>query len=137
MFGIPSAYLGLTILALGNSVGDTVANAGVAKRGLARMAITGCFAGPFFNLSLGIGMSMLYQNVVVGKIPDFRFTEHQALLPMIITIPLIIMLIYIMIATTINKFILVKFQAYVQIIYYAADMVIVTIAAFGFPKGKL
>lgn len=43
MFGIPSAYLGITILAWGNSVGDTVANAGVAKRGLARMAITGCF----------------------------------------------------------------------------------------------
>jgi sodium/potassium/calcium exchanger 6 len=45
MWGIPDAYLGLTILAWGNSVGDTITNASVAKRGLAKMAITGCFAG--------------------------------------------------------------------------------------------
>lgn len=45
MFNIPTSYLGLTILAWGNSVGDTITNASVAKRGLAKMAITGCFAG--------------------------------------------------------------------------------------------
>lgn len=76
MFGIPSAYLGITILAWGNSVGDTVANAGVAKRGLARMAITGCFAGPYFNLSLGIGISMLISNFRNKAVPDFQFAEE-------------------------------------------------------------
>lgn len=71
MFGIPSAYLGITILAWGNSVGDTVANCGVAKRGLARMAITGCFAGPFFNLCIGLGLSMMISNLQKGVVPDF------------------------------------------------------------------
>ena len=108
MFGIPSAYLGITILAWGNSVGDTVANAGVAKRGLARMAITGCFAGPYFNLSLGIGLSMLIQNISKGKVPDFQIGEAQALLPMMTTIPLIFMLVAIMIATTLFRFTLYK-----------------------------
>lgn len=71
MFGIPSAYLGLTILAWGNSVGDTVANYGVAKRGLARMAIVGCFAGPFFNLCIGLGLAMTVQNLKTKVVPDF------------------------------------------------------------------
>lgn len=109
MFGIPSAFLGITILAWGNSVGDTVANAGVAKRGLARMAITGCFAGPFFNLSLGIGLSMLKVNLSGTKqVPRFHFTDHAAFLPMIVTLPLILMLILIMAATAFFKFTLVK-----------------------------
>ena len=71
VFSIPPAFLGITVLAWGNSVGDTVANAGVAKRGLARMAITGCFAGPFFNLCIGLGLSMTVQNLKHNKVPDF------------------------------------------------------------------
>ena len=137
MFGIPSAYLGITILAWGNSVGDTVANCGVAKRGLARMAITGCFAGPFFNLCVGLGISMTMQNLKTKKVPDFQFTEHQALLPMLVTLPLIAMLIMIIISVSIQKFELKKPQGYVQIVYFIATLFIVTIAAFGFPKEHL
>ena len=59
IIGINPSYLGLTVLAWGNSVGDMVANIGVAKRGFARMAIVCCFAGPFFNLCIGLGLSML------------------------------------------------------------------------------
>lgn len=137
MFGIPSAYLGITILAWGNSVGDTVANAGVAKRGLARMAITGCFAGPFFNLCIGLGLSMLKENLTTKKVPDFQFSEPQALLPMIVTLPLILMLILIIISTAIFKFTLVKIQGYVQIGYFLVILAIVTVAAFGFPDEHL
>mmetsp|Transcript_8483 Transcript_8483/g.31934 ORF Transcript_8483/g.31934 Transcript_8483/m.31934 type:complete len:295 (-) Transcript_8483:538-1422(-) len=54
--GIPSYVLGMTLLAWGNSIGDLITNVGMAKRGLANMAITACFAGPVFNMLIGLGV---------------------------------------------------------------------------------
>lgn len=42
--------MGLTFLAWGNSIGDTVADVTLAKQGHARMAISACFGGPFFSI---------------------------------------------------------------------------------------
>jgi sodium/potassium/calcium exchanger 6 len=42
--------LGLTVLAWGNSVGDMSTNCAMARKGLANMAMTACYAGPVFNL---------------------------------------------------------------------------------------
>ena len=43
IFGIPPYYLGLTVLAWGNSIGDLFSNIAVAKKGLGEMAIAGCY----------------------------------------------------------------------------------------------
>ena len=48
--------LGLTVLAWGNSVGDLSTNLAMAKKGLANMALTACFAGPVFNMLVGLGV---------------------------------------------------------------------------------
>jgi len=53
---IPGSIMGLTILAWGNSVGDLSANISMARKGLANMAMTACFAGPVFNILLGLGL---------------------------------------------------------------------------------
>ena len=53
---IPSTVLGLTVLAFGSSIQDLVANATLAQRGLSTMATTACFAGPIFNLCVGLGL---------------------------------------------------------------------------------
>ena len=45
--------LGLTVLAWGNSIGDLSTNMAMAKKGLANMALTACYAGPVFNLLVG------------------------------------------------------------------------------------
>ena len=42
--------LGMTVLAWGNSIGDFSTNMAMAKKGLANMALTACYAGPVFNL---------------------------------------------------------------------------------------
>jgi len=57
---IPEPVLGITVLAWGNSVGDFSTNVAMAKKGLGNMAITACFAGPVFNMlvGLGVGFSM-------------------------------------------------------------------------------
>lgn len=53
---IPGTIMGLTILAWGNSMADLSANITMARKGLANMAMTACFAGPVFNILVGLGL---------------------------------------------------------------------------------
>lgn len=46
----------MTVLAWGNSMGDMAANVSMARRGLSNMAMTACYAGPLFNLLVGLGL---------------------------------------------------------------------------------
>ncbi|KAI3448618.1 hypothetical protein Pfo_005283 [Paulownia fortunei] len=62
---LPSALLGLTVLAWGNSVGDLVADVAVAKAGQPAMAMAGCFAGPMFNMLFGLGTALVMQTANV------------------------------------------------------------------------
>lgn len=67
IFDISEAIMGLTIFALGNSVGDLVANTAIAKMGFPTMAISACYAGPLLNMVLGVGISSTYQAWLTGK----------------------------------------------------------------------
>jgi sodium/potassium/calcium exchanger 6 len=60
VLGLSDAILGLTVFAMGNSLGDLVANITIARMGHPVMAISACFAGPLLNLLLGIGFSGSY-----------------------------------------------------------------------------
>ncbi|KAK0315765.1 hypothetical protein LTR01_001065 [Friedmanniomyces endolithicus] len=51
------AIMGLTIFAVGNSLGDLVADVTVARLGYPIMALSACFGGPMLNILLGIGLS--------------------------------------------------------------------------------
>ncbi|KAF9313355.1 hypothetical protein BG003_005275 [Podila horticola] len=51
IFGVSDAILGLTIFAMGNSLGDLVANITIAKMGFPRMAFSACFGGPLLSIS--------------------------------------------------------------------------------------
>lgn len=53
------ALLGLTVLAWGNSIGDLVADVAVAKAGQPAMAMAGCYAGPMFNMLIGLGLALI------------------------------------------------------------------------------
>jgi len=55
---ISTAILGLTVLALGNSVGDLVADTSVAKEGNPPMGVASCFGSPLLNDLLGLGLSL-------------------------------------------------------------------------------
>lgn len=61
--GLPSSFLGLTILSWGNSLGDYFASVSISKSGFGEMAITGCMAGPVFNLMLGLGLTTMVCNL--------------------------------------------------------------------------
>ena len=67
ILGISDAILGLTIFAVGNSLGDLVADITVAKLGYPVMALSACFGGPMLNILLGIGLSGLYMTITDGN----------------------------------------------------------------------
>lgn len=60
IFNISDAILGLTIFAMGNSLGDLVADITIAKLGFPVMALSACFGGPMLNILLGVGISGIY-----------------------------------------------------------------------------
>jgi sodium/potassium/calcium exchanger 6 len=70
---ISDAILGLTIFAVGNSLGDLVADITVARLGYPVMALSACFGGPMLNILLGIGCSGLYMLI---KESNYKHEKH-------------------------------------------------------------
>lgn len=74
IFNIPPVYLGMTLLALGNSVPgiicqltlDLTLNVSLAKTGYGEMGVAGSIAGPLFNILVGLGATLLKSNIVEG-----------------------------------------------------------------------
>ena len=63
ILNISDAILGLTIFAVGNSLGDLVADITVARLGYPVMALSACFGGPMLNILLGIGLGGCYMTI--------------------------------------------------------------------------
>ncbi|KAJ5936358.1 Sodium/calcium exchanger membrane region [Penicillium verhagenii] len=64
---ISDSLLGLTVFAVGNSLGDLVADITVARLGYPVMALSACFGGPMLNILLGIGLGGLYMTLNGGN----------------------------------------------------------------------
>ncbi|KAF2791986.1 hypothetical protein K505DRAFT_279620 [Melanomma pulvis-pyrius CBS 109.77] len=67
ILNMSDAILGLTIFAVGNSLGDFVADITVARLGFPVMALSACFGGPMLNILLGIGISGCYITIKGGR----------------------------------------------------------------------
>ncbi|EAW11802.1 sodium/calcium exchanger protein [Aspergillus clavatus NRRL 1] len=68
ILNISDSLLGLTVFAVGNSLGDLVADITVARLGYPVMALSACFGGPMLNILLGIGLGGLY--MTLNATPD-------------------------------------------------------------------
>ena len=73
ILNMSDAILGLTIFAVGNSLGDLVADITVARLGFPVMALSACFGGPMLNILLGIGLSGTYMILTKG---EHRHEKH-------------------------------------------------------------
>ncbi|KAF2725486.1 hypothetical protein K431DRAFT_260191 [Polychaeton citri CBS 116435] len=110
---ISHAIMGLTIFAVGNSLGDLVADITVARLGYPVMALSACFGGPMLNILLGIGLSGSYILITGAqhryhKHPDKKFKfkpyELEVADTLIVSgITLLITLVGLLIAVPLNK----------------------------------
>lgn len=65
--GISETFMGLTVFAIGDSLGDLVTNISIAQLGMSTMAVSACFAGPFMTMLIGIGLGALISMVMTKK----------------------------------------------------------------------
>jgi sodium/potassium/calcium exchanger 6 len=73
---IPTAILGATIFAIGNSSNDLVANTAVARRGMPVLAASACFGGPMMNMLLGIGVGGLLQVLKASAEGEYKRSAY-------------------------------------------------------------
>lgn len=125
--GLPLNYIGLTLLAWGNSLPDFFVDTTLAKKGLGQAAISGVFAGQYFNLALGFGLALLRQILKNGPV-DFDMTEmtKSNIVNLLLMGSVIIILIITMIYGYLNKYVLKKNFGYFLLVYYAVFFVAVT-----------
>ncbi|CDK27013.1 unnamed protein product [Kuraishia capsulata CBS 1993] len=64
IFRVDEGMLGLTVLALGNSVGDLIANTTLSSLGNPQTGISACFGTPLLYILLGVGLNGLI--VIIG-----------------------------------------------------------------------
>lgn len=112
------AIMGLTIFAVGNSLGDLVADATVARLGYPVMALSACLGGPMLNILLGIGISGSYimlrgathrHHKHPNKDIKFRSYEIEVETTLIVSgITLLVTLIGLLVVVPLNKWVLSK-----------------------------
>lgn len=125
--GISTAILGLTILSWGNSVGDAIASMSISKKGFGEMAVTGCVAGPVFNLMLGLGLITVKSNLLLDDGIEFSRQDAAGMLTLSIILASILILSALSWLTVSNRFKMVDWHAKTLIVLYA---VVIGLIAF-------
>jgi solute carrier family 24 (sodium/potassium/calcium exchanger), member 6 len=77
ILGINDAILGLTVLAIGNSLGDLFANIAMTRLHFPVLALSGCFGAPMVNILLGIGVSGLYMILTQSDRNGAEYDPYQ------------------------------------------------------------
>lgn len=67
LIGIPSAAMGLTVLAAGTSVPDALASISVAKSGAGNMAVSNAIGSNVFDILLGLGFPWFLGHLIKGE----------------------------------------------------------------------
>lgn len=118
--GLPNAYLGLTLLAWGNSVPDFFVDYSLSKQGYGQMAISGVFAGQLFNLLVGFGGTLIRATLKNGTL-NFDLLEGSSItnLNLIIIAFALVSFIIQLIYAWVNKFVFGKKFGKFLLGYYA------------------
>lgn len=66
ILNMSASYMGLTVLAIGNALPDTLTTISLMKSGAGTMALSGGYAGQLFGFLVGFGISMLKLTISKG-----------------------------------------------------------------------
>jgi len=72
--GINEAFFGLTLIAIGAEIPDTIQSVTVARRGYGSMAVSNCIGSQIVNLTIGLGFSWLL-GIVVSSMEPVMLTK--------------------------------------------------------------
>lgn len=75
---VSNTILGLTVFALGDSLGDFVSNITVAEIGYPTMAVAACYGGPIFTLLIGVCGSS-FMTMLIRGVPTLSVSAHGTL----------------------------------------------------------
>ncbi|NWV01249.1 NCLX protein, partial [Upupa epops] len=127
IFQLSNTVLGLTLLAWGNSIGDTFSDLTMARQGYPRMAFSACFGGIIFNILVGVGLGCLLQmtssQLVVKLEPD-------SLLVWILAGALGLSLVFSFVSVPAQCFQLGKAYGICLILYYLAFLSVALLTEF-------
>lgn len=112
IFHISDAVLGLTVFAVGNSLGDLVANMTVAKMGFPMMALSACFGGPMLNILVGVGVS----GIVV--MPPGGFPIELSYTLVISGITLMVTLMFLLVSVPLNNWKLSRTLGTITVLFW-------------------
>jgi len=74
--GVNEAYFGLTLIAIGSQIPDTIQSVTVAKRGYGSMAVSNCIGSQIVNLCIGLGFSWLLGILVSSGLKPVKLTTR-------------------------------------------------------------
>ena len=123
--GLPSSFLGLTILSWGNSIGDYFASISISKRGFGEMAITGCMAGPVFNLMLGLGVTTLICNLKAEGSIVFDVNRSEGMSSFFTIVATLMIAGFLTLAVVVNDFTIDRYFAKFLIGIYSVSILLV------------
>lgn len=121
LFDIPESFLGLTILAFGNSLSDASLDVSLAQKGFGEMALAGTLSGPLFNLLFGLGLSMIRNTY--DRTIAFNLWEKSHLPNCIGLIILIVNLIFILVYGQINNYRYEKNASYIAFFIFSIYLI--------------
>lgn len=135
--GLPYNYLGLTVLAWGNSLNDLFVDSALAKKGLGQVAVSGVVAGQYFNLSMGFGVSLIVQATTFGP-GDFNLLEgtHIADVSLILICCLMLSMLSTMIYGYWTNFHLKKVYAIYLVALYVSFLTAATLLTVVYSDGS-
>ena len=84
MLGVSTSILGLTVIAIGNSVGDLITDSAAARGADARMAMAACFGSPLVMNVLGVGIALSLRMLTTNGAPVHAAVSPQCRLAYVV-----------------------------------------------------
>lgn len=118
IYSLNESILGLTILSLGNSVGDVVTNLALAGLGRPLTGLHACFGSPLLYILLGVGACSLIVQLAITGTRTIEFNVDRSL--QLTALSIIFMLVLYSVLVPLNNWMFKKWMGYIGVTLWFA-----------------